>query len=129
MYIIDTLKLRAFADEVLHLTDPDEVKILLGEMLDIWPASIFPGLDELGEEQGLIKEHGLVVGLPPSIDINLLNVESDLSGLEVDLGDLPAVMAELDKMDLGRDATDELMARITDNLASGRISGGKPSPT
>lgn len=54
MYILSSEKIRAFAEEVLRLPvsmvtgepDPDQVKVLLGEILDVWPASIYPGLGD-----------------------------------------------------------------------------------
>lgn len=57
MYILSTTKIRKFAEEVLRLPvsmmtgelDADQIKVLLGEILDIWPASIFPGLEEPDE--------------------------------------------------------------------------------
>lgn len=53
MYIIDTQQFRVFAEAVARLEpsfgsgriEPCQIKILCGEIMNVWPASIFPGLD------------------------------------------------------------------------------------
>lgn len=57
MMIADTIVVRKFANAVTCLEpcmmtgkiDPDQVKILMGEILDLWPMSIFAGSDETCE--------------------------------------------------------------------------------
>lgn len=53
MHIIDTQQFRAFAEAVARLEpsvgsgriEPCQIKVLCGEIMNVWPASIFPGLD------------------------------------------------------------------------------------
>lgn len=64
MHIVSTRKIRDFAEAVLRLepsgwtseVDVDQIKVLLAEMLDVVPWSLFAGVEEDDDEDGLGDE-------------------------------------------------------------------------